>query len=258
MIVANREFETILVDSESGVAWVRLNRPDRRNAISTAMRSDLQAAFGALEADDDVIVVVLTGVGTAFCAGVDLAEASATGPVPGSTVKRVSDPLDRFTKPVIAAVNGPAVGGGLELALAADVRIAAASSVYALPEVKLGSLPGSGGTQRLPQLVSPSTAARMILSGEVIDAEEALRIGLVSDVHGDEVFGDAVAALATTIAANAPLSLRAAKLALRAAQQPTGGLELERQLWALLATTSDREEGRVAFRERRPPRFTGN
>lgn len=258
MTAAGSEFETILVESESGVAWVRINRPDRRNAISAAVRSDLDAAFGALEADNGVNVVVLTGVGTAFCAGVDLAEGSPDGHVLAAATKRVSDPLDRFTKPVIAAINGPAVGGGLELALAADIRIAAASSVYALPEVKLGSLPGSGGTQRLPQLVSPSTAARMILSGETIDAAEALRIGLVSNVYSDDAFGAAAAELASTIAANAPLSLRAAKLALRAAQQPARGLDLERQLWALLATTSDREEGRAAFRERRPPRFTGN
>lgn len=258
MTGGGHEYETIVVSTHDGVARVQLNRPERRNAISIAMRAELKEAFAALDRDDDVNVVVLTGTGTAFCAGVDLSEGAAGGHLLDPGVRRVSEPLDGFAKPVIAAINGAAIGGGLELALAADIRVAAASSLFSLPEVKLGSLPGSGGTQRLPRFVPPAVAARLILTGEMIDAREAHRIGLVSDLYEDSEFAGEVEALAATIAANAPLSLRAAKLALRAALQESAGFDLERQLWALLATTADRAEGRSAFREGRPPRFSGN
>jgi (E)-benzylidenesuccinyl-CoA hydratase len=248
---------TLLVSSEGGVGWVRLNRPDRRNAISTEMRAELADAFEAFEADDDVRVVVLTGVGTAFCAGVDLGESSQPPPhALSGRVEPVSAPLDRFGKPVVAAVNGAAVGGGLELALAADVRVASTDAKFGLPEVKLGSLPGSGGTQRLAHAVAPAVAARMLLTGETIDALEAHRIGLVSDLAEPDELQALAERVAGAIAANAPLSLRAAKVALRAALQAPA-LQLERALWALLSTTDDRQEGRAAFREKRSPNFTG-
>jgi E-phenylitaconyl-CoA hydratase len=247
------------VTIEGGVGWVRLDRPEQRNAISRQMRQELAAAFGELERDPAIRVAVLTGNGPAFCAGVDLKEApSAPGDADVFATKPVSHPLEAFEKPLIAAVNGPAVGGGLELALAADIRIASSAARFGLPEVQLGSLPGSGGTQRLPQVAFPAVAAKMLFTGEPIDAEEALRCGLVSDVTTPEGLIPLAEEIANRIATNAPLSLRAAKLALRAAVQGAEtGRTLERTLWGLLSETSDRAEGRAAFRERRPPRFTG-
>ena len=253
----NPVLELTIVD---GVAWVRLNRPEKRNAISLQMRHELALAFEQIGRDDAIRVAVVTGNGTAFCAGVDLSEAQAAPSDAGVfATKPVSQALDGCEKPLIAAVNGAAVGGGLELALAADIRIASSSARFGLPEVQLGSLPGSGGTQRLPQVALPAVAAKMLFTGEPIDAEEALRCGLVSDVTTPENLMPLAEEIATRVAANAPLSLRAAKLALRAADGGTEtGRALERTLWGLLSATGDRAEGRAAFRERRPPRFTGN
>lgn len=249
----------IVVARGHGVAWVRLNRPGRRNAISQRMREALDETFEALEADDEIRVAVLTGEGSAFCAGVDLTE-SRPDPahVDALRARPVSAALERFGKPILAAINGPAVGGGLELALAADLRIASTTATFALPEVRLGSLPGSGGTQRLARATSPALASRMIFTGEPIDASTALRCGLISDLAEPDDLEAVATRLAGAIAANAPLSLRAAKLALRVAQSDQGpGLTLERALWGLLSVSDDRAEGRAAFRERRPPHFTG-
>jgi E-phenylitaconyl-CoA hydratase len=247
------------VTHANGVGWVRLDRPEKRNAISLQMREELALAFQQLESDPAIRVVVLTGNGSAFCAGVDLTEAQVA-PTEGGVLatKPVSHALDTFEKPVLAAVNGPAVGGGLELALAADLRIASSTARFGLPEAQLGSLPGSGGTQRLPQVAFPSVAAKMLFTGEPIDADEALRCGLVSDMTAPENLVPLAEEIANRIAANAPLSLRAAKVALRAAVQGAEtGRALERTLWGLLSDTDDRAEGRAAFRERRPPHFTG-
>ena len=251
------ETATVGYAVRDGAAWITLQRPERRNAIDRATRQRLAEAFAAAEQDDAVRVIVLTGAGTAFCAGVDLKEeAPAADPAPSG---RLTAPLDVATKPVIAAVNGPAAGGGFELVLAADLRIAASTASFALPEVSIGSLPGSGGTQRLVRATTPARALRMLLTGQAIDAATALAWGIVSDV----VAPGALAALATTLAAriavNAPLSLQAAKRAARAADDVplSVGLDLERTLWATLAKTADRAEGRAAFREGRPLKFSG-
>jgi E-phenylitaconyl-CoA hydratase len=235
----------LLVTREGGVAWVRLNRPEKLNAIDTAMRAALAETFAELGADDAIRIAVLTGEGRAFCAGVDLTE----GGVPGA--KPVSHSLDEFEKPTLAAINGAAVGGGLELALACDMRIASDAATFALPEVRIGSLPGSGGTQRLQGAV----AAKLLFTGDKIGADEALRGGLVSDVVAADELIPLAERLAARVAANAPLSLRAAKQAFRAAPD---GRTLERALWGYLATTNDRAEGRAAFREKRAPNFTGS
>ena len=245
----------ILVTVARGVAWITLNRPEKRNAITSAMREQLASAFAALDADESVRVAVLTGAGSAFCAGVDLSD--GTGQPHPLEAAPLSAPLDRFAKPIVAALNGPAVGGGLELALAADVRIASSAATLALPEVRLGSLPGSGGTQRLPRL-APAVGARMLLTGDAVDAAEALRCGILSDVVEPDQLLPKAELIAARIAANAPLSVRAAKLALRAARDESAGLALERALWSALAATEDRAEGRSAFREKREPRYTGS
>jgi enoyl-CoA hydratase/carnithine racemase len=250
---------TVLVDRDGGAAIVTLNRPEQRNAISTEMRGHLARVFDELDADPDVRVAVLTGAGPAFCAGVDLKEGAPAATAGAAlTTPPVVRPLELFTKPLIAAVNGAAVGAGLELTLAADIRIAGDAAKFALTEVKIGSLAGSGGIQRLAGAMASSLAATMIFSGDPIDAETAFYAGLVSQLIPNEELMQTAQALAVRIAANAPLSLRAAKVALRAAVEPAKeNLTLERSLWAQLSTTADREEGRTAFRERRPPHFKG-
>jgi enoyl-CoA hydratase/carnithine racemase len=256
---------TVLTRRDGTVGWLTLNRPEKRNALTLAMRADLDAALAEFAADEAVRVVVLTGAGSAFCAGVDLSgtDLSGAGPSgrPGLTdgSRPVAAGVAAFGKPIVAAVNGPAAGGGLELALACDIRIASREATFALPEVRIGSLPGSGGTQRLMRVIQPAVAARMLLTGEPLAATEALRVGLVSDLVDADLTAHA-ADLAARIAANAPLSLRAMKQCLLAAREAplASGLDLERTLWALLASTDDRQEGRAAFRERRAPRFTGN
>jgi len=249
------------VEREGGVAWIILDRPERRNAIALATRVALREAGEAIEADPDVRVVVLTGAGDTFCAGTDLKEVPADPPAhplaePGEPIAAV---IERFSKPVIAAINGLTAGGGLEIALACDLLIASSNATFALPELRVGSLPGSGGTQRLFAAMPAAVAWKLLLTGSPIDATEAHRTGLVSDVVGPEDLRSAVQAIGDRIAANAPLSVKAAKLAARAGldQRLATGLTLERMLWALVATTEDRAEGRAAFRERRPPEYRG-
>jgi enoyl-CoA hydratase/carnithine racemase len=241
------------------VGWVRLNRPERRNAIDLATRHGLAEAFAALDADDQVRIVVLTGTGSAFCAGVDLSEAGpAHGPAALDLGSPVSAPIERCTRPVVAAVNGPAVGGGFELALAADLRLASSAAYFQLTELRIGSLPGSGGTQRLFAQLPGAVAWRLLLTGSRLPAADAHRYGLVSDVFAAESFEADVEQLVAGMAQAAPLSIRAAKLAAAAATDQGGsGLAMERVLWRLLASTADRAEGRAAFREKRPPRFQG-
>lgn len=257
--MSSDEGEPVRIRCEGAVGWVWLSRPERRNAISRAMREQLREKLAAMNENDEIRVAVLTGAGTAFCSGVDLSEQSAREPqVDALQSKPVASLLAPFEKPILAAINGPAMGGGLELALAADLRIASSTAIFALPEVKLGSLPGSGGTQRLVRAMSPAVARKAIFTGEPFDAAEALRSGLVSDVVGPEELMACAERLADRIAENAPLSLRAAKIALAATDAAGDGLMLERALWGLLATSSDRAEGRAAYREHRPPRFTGS
>jgi enoyl-CoA hydratase/carnithine racemase len=240
---------------DDAVALVTLNRPEKRNAVNDEMRSELAAALAAFDVDAAIRAVVLTGSGTAFCAGGDLIATATHDP----KRPRIIEPLDKFGKPVIAAINGVALGGGLELALACDLRIAVHGARFALPEVRLGSLPASGGTQRLPAVVGPTLAAQMILTGEPIDAARALAAGLVSQLCTPEELLDVAIAHARTIAHNAPLAVIAAKRALRVAAgtHRIENMDFERALFNELALTEDRAEGRRAFREKRRPVFKG-
>jgi enoyl-CoA hydratase/carnithine racemase len=244
------------------VVCLTLNRPDKRNAVDDGMRVALSDTLAALDSDTSVRVVILTGAGTAFCAGVDLATPGNVAPdqkAPSVPRPRLTDPLDRFSKPVIAALNGVAAGGGLELALACDMRIAANTARFSLPEVRLGSIAGSGGTQRLNAAVGSAMAAQMLFTGEMISAERAFQAGLVSELLEPEALMDRAWTIAQTVAENAPLSLQSVKRALRAAIETplAAGLDLERSLYLTLAETEDRKEGRAAFRERRKPDFRG-
>jgi enoyl-CoA hydratase/carnithine racemase len=250
----------LVVERDDHVLLLRLNRPEKRNAVDASLSDALDGALSDASSDDSVRVVVLTGAGSAFCAGADLTggRPADTAAALGGSLPRLTAPVDGCSKPVVAAVNGPAYGGGCELALAADLRVCAESASFCLPEVRIGSLPGSGGTQRLLHAVGSAVAAKLLFTGEPMGAQEALRVGLVSDVFPDDAMVGGAMDLARRIAANAPLSLRAVKQALSAAGEPeTSGLRFERALWALLATTEDRSEGRAAFKERRPPKFQG-
>lgn len=248
----------VLWEKRDAVGWVTLNRPDQRNALDLDGRLELAEAFAALDADPGIRVAVLTGAGTAFCAGTDLSGHQDPNHPLVLLPQRLAQPLDDFSKPLLAGVNGAAAGGGFELALAADLRVASPFAKFLLPELAIGSLPGSGGTQRIFGALPSAIAGEVLFAGRVLTADEAERFGLVSAIYAADEFDRRLEELARNVAANAPLSLVAAKRAARAARDRDGsGLELERSLWAELSTSWDRTEGRAAFREKRTPRFEG-
>jgi enoyl-CoA hydratase len=257
-------YEAIRYELTDGIATITLNRPAVHNAMNERMREELTACFGELVRSEDARVVVVTGTGErAFSAGADIREFVAPQvPVKFRDGRRRVDfraAMDRCPQPIIAAIRGFALGGGLELALACDIRIAGEDSQLGLTEVNLAIIPGGGGTQRLPRLVGRGKALEMILTGGRIDAREALRIGLVERVvPATEVLSSAQA-LARTLAEKAPVALRYAKEAVvKGLGLPLeDGLRLENDLATLLRTTDDRIEGAKAFLEKRKPRFTG-
>jgi enoyl-CoA hydratase/carnithine racemase len=257
-------YEAICYELADGIATITLNRPAVHNAMNERMREELTACFGELVRSEDARVVVVTGTGErAFSAGADIREFVAPQvPVKFRDGRRRVDfraAMDRCPQPIIAAIRGFALGGGLELALACDIRIAGEDSQLGLTEVNLAIIPGGGGTQRLPRLVGRGKALEMILTGARIDAREALRIGLVERVvPATEVLSSAQA-LARALAEKAPVALRYAKEAVvKGLGLPLeDGLRLENDLATLLRTTDDRIEGAKAFLEKRKPRFTG-
>lgn len=256
---------TLLTRIQDGIALVTLNRPEAMNSIDPELNQQLRQTWDELSRNAEVRVLVLTGAGDrAFCTGADLKKTmppaiSAASQLYGEDGKSQNFGTLQIDKPVIAAINGYALGGGLELALLADIRICSDNAQFGLPEVRVGSIPGAGGTQRLIRAVGQSDAMLMLLTGERIDAQEAHRIGLVSRVVPQAALEDAAMGLAKTMAANAPLAMTAVKrLALTGRELPLGsGLELERQAFGLLRDTEDRIEGRRAFGEKRTPVFRG-
>ena len=257
-------FENILLEKQDRIATITVNRPDRLNALNAGTVEELEQAFRAVAADEAVLGVVVTGAGEkAFVAGADIGELSRMGPIDGIAVSRAGQDAFRFLetmgKPVIAAVNGYALGGGLELALACHLRVASEKARFALPEVKLGIIPGYGGTIRLPRIVGRGRALELILTGEMIDATEAHRIGLVNRVVPAGSTLDEARGLMTRIVANGPIALR---LALESVEHGLDaafddGQTLESSLFGLLATTDDMREGMGAFLEKREARFEG-
>lgn len=261
------ELGTLRYEVRDGVALVTLNRPDRMNAIGGGMKDDLRRAFFELAREDEAVrVVMLTGAGDrAFCAGADIKERAGQRlslPEYHLRQKATHDlfrDLESFEKPVIAAINGVALGGGLELALCADIRIASDNARLGLPEARIGALPAAGGTQRLPRLVGTGWAKQLMLTCDHIDAATALRIGLVTEVTAPQELLPCAFAMARRIAANAPLSLRFIKHAVDLGMQ-TGidaGLEYERYAAAIVVSSEDRVEGMRAFVEKRAPQFRG-
>lgn len=255
--------ENLVVDIADRVATITINRPEKRNALNSATRAELIATLGQLRDDPAARVIVLTGAGEkAFIAGADITEFEGRSAVDQFRVmsgRTVFDAVERFPKPVIAAINGYCLGGGCELAMACDIRIAADSAKLGQPEVNLGLLPGGGGTQRLPRLVGLGTAYRLLYTGTLIDAAEAHRIGLVDDVVPAPQLRSEVATLALAIAAKSPLALQLIKEAVRASVRTPldEGLRHERTLFGLAFSSQDKQEGVAAFLEKRPAEFTG-
>lgn len=260
---------TIDFSVNGGVATVRLNRPEALNAIDYPMRTRLQDLWRHIGSTPEIRAVVVTGAGDrAFSSGADLrrtpppttsfAAQAFRGDGAEPEAGSLTLGLD-FDTPVICAFNGLAYGGGLEIGLACDIRIAADTARFALPEVTVGSVPGSGGTQRLPRLIGSANAMWMLLTGEAIDAQTALRIGLVSHVVAQDMLLETANGIARRIANAAPLAVRAIKQAARdGLEMPLAvGLAYERHLWGLLRDTEDRAEGREAFAQKRAPVFRG-
>jgi enoyl-CoA hydratase len=256
------EYETILTAVENRVGQITINRPEARNALNMQVLGDLRRALAEFRHDREVGVVVFTGAGErAFAAGADIGELRQRTALDAlaSVMQGVYDEIEAYEKPTIAAVNGLALGGGCELAMACDVRVASRNARFGLPEVTLAIIPGAGGTQRLSRLVGKGRAIEMILTGQIIDAEEAHRIGLVTQVAGDEGLMGKVRTTSATILSRGPLAVRLAKLAVQTGfetDQKTG-LVIERLAQAVLFDTEDKREGTTAFLEKREPRFRG-
>ena len=257
-------YETLLYEKRDGIGYVTVNRPDKLNALNRKVMDELGDCFHAIQSDDEVRVVILTGAGgKVFVAGADLNELSALGPLEGKDYARrgqgIFDFIENLGKPVIAAVNGYALGGGCELAVACTLRIASENAHFGQPEVKLGIIPGYAGTQRLARLVGKARALEMILSGDPVGAQEAYRIGLVNQVVPAAELITAAEALARRIAANAPLAIKFALEAVHRGLEMTQeqGQFLEAALFGLCCTTADMKEGTRAFLEKRPAKFVG-
>ena len=255
--------DVVLYEVRGRAALVTVNRPDKRNALNDQVRTDIKAAIRRAAADAAVRAVILTGAGDkAFIAGADIAEFEGKTPVQqwrDMSNDPVYDVPEECPKPVIAAVNGFCLGGGMELALACDIRIASGNAKFGQPEVNLGIIPGGGGTQRLPRAIGVAAALRLILTGEMIEAAEAHRLGIVSEVCAAAELMPRALALAELIASKSPVAVASAKQATRAALSlPLDeGLRMERSLFAMCFASQDKIEGVKAFLEKRTPEFPG-
>jgi enoyl-CoA hydratase len=253
----------VLEAREGRVALLTINRPDKLNALSQGVRDEMLAALERLEGDDGVGVVVVTGAGDkSFIAGADIGEFAGRTPFDqrhAMRSPRIYDVMSGFPKPVLAMINGFCLGGGCELAMSCDLRIASDRARFGQPEINLGLIPGGGGTQRLPRRVGLGHALRLVLSGEMIGAEEAQRLGLVEIVVPHDELRAKTLELAGKLAAKSPLTLRIAKEALRAAEELplADGIRYERDLFCLCFSSADKDEGVAAFLAKRKPEWTG-
>ncbi|MGH8670359.1 MAG: enoyl-CoA hydratase/isomerase family protein [Burkholderiales bacterium] len=259
-------FEFLKLEQQEGVARLTLNRPATLNSWNQKMRDELREAIRALVADDALRVLVITGEGRAFSAGEDVRGMQGLAQLGTRGFRRVArdihnvfDELEAIEVPVIAAINGVAAGGGLELALSCDFRFAADSAKLGFPENNVGLIPGSGGCSRLVKLVGLSKAKRLVMAGEMVPASRALGMGLVDEVFSQEELLPKVKEFATLLSAKAPLALGLAKLVLNASASvdPDTGRQLERLGQSILKKTEDHAEGARAFAEKRKPKFKG-
>ena len=256
-------YETILVERRGPVAILRFNRPDKLNAMNSKMKDEIISALDDLEADDAIRVAVLTGAGDkAFVAGADINEFKDRSSIEQWDLYQepfLYGAVDRFKKPVIAMINGYCLGGGCELALACDMRIASERAQIGQPEINIGIIPGGGGTQRLPRVVPLGKAMELILTGDRISAAEAHRIGLLDEVTAHDQLETRTMEIANRIADKSPVAVRLAKQAVKASTRMglDAGLRYEQSLFALVFATHDKEEGVRAFLEKRSPRWTG-
>jgi enoyl-CoA hydratase len=254
-------YQSVTLVADDGIATLTVNRPDKLNALNAATMAELSLAIDEVRARDDISGLIVTGAGRAFIAGADISDLANATAVSARTLaiegQRIFRRFETSPKPVIAAVNGFALGGGCELALACHIRIASEQAKFGQPEVKLGTSPGYGGTQRLPRLVGKGRALQLILTGETIDAAEAYRIGLVNRVVPAESLIENATALLRQIIANGPLAIAACIEAVELGLDMSleGGLALEATHFGLLAATNDMKEGTKAFLEKRAAEF---
>lgn len=255
--------DRVLIDRDGSTATVTVNRPEKRNAMDIPTRKELLAAFEEVGEDDDVRAVVLRGAGEgSFIAGGDIESFSTFDHIDGiEYAEKYAQGLYNYiadlTKPTIAAVDGYALGGGTEIALACDIRLATEDAKFGLPEVNIGVIPAGGGTQRLVQVVGAGIASELILTGRIIDADEANDIGLANHVYSESEFDEEVASMAETLASKAPVAQRLAKEAISRSLDIEAGLDYERLAGAFLFGTEDQKEGANAFLEDREPEYKG-
>jgi len=257
-------FENILFEKKNAIAYVTINRPKVLNALNMATMEDLRKAFHDIKSDASVRVVIMTGAGEkAFIAGADISELSRNDAVAAKEYthkgQSVLNLIENCGKPVIACLNGFTLGGGCEIAMACTMRLASENAKLGQPEVKLGIIPGYGGTQRLPRLVGKGIAMQLVLAGEMITAQEAHRIGLVNEVTAPADLIPRAEAIAQKIIANAPLAVQYAMEAVNKGMEMTlqEGLYLEAVLFAVACATEDKKEGTTAFLEKRAAQFKG-
>lgn len=256
------EFENILWEKKDGVGILTLNRPESRNALQKGLRADVVAGMEQFEADPEVRVVILTGTGKAFCAGGDIkhmVDSSMWEIILDRTREKLFNYIENFPKPVIAAIQGLALGGGCELAMACDFRVCSENARFGQPEINLGIFPGGGATQRMQRLIGVGRAKEMIFTGDIIDAREAERIGLVNKIFPAGELMKGAVEIAVKMAGKSPLALRISKDAINMGMQ-TGlqvGLAYEKLARTLVHGSEDRVEGMRAFLEKRKPSFKG-
>jgi len=257
-------FENIIYDKKKSIAYVSVNRPEVLNALNMATMEELRAAFHDIQNDGGVRVVILTGAGEkAFIAGADIGELAQHDAVSGKEYthrgQSVLNLIENLGKPVIACINGFALGGGCEIAMACAMRLASETAKLGQPEVKLGIIPGYGGTQRLPRLVGKGVASQLLLTGEMITAQEAHRIGLVNEVVAAAELIPRAEAIAAKIIANAPLAVQYTMEAVNKGLEMTlaEGLYLEAVLFGAACATEDKKEGTTAFLDKRAAQFKG-
>lgn len=257
-------YENLLLEKKNSIAYVTVNRPKVLNALNMATMDELRAAFHDIKNDAAVRVSILTGAGEkAFIAGADIGELARQDAVAGKEYthrgQSVLNLIENLGKPVIACINGFALGGGCEIAMACSMRLASETAKLGQPEVKLGIIPGLGGSQRLPRLVGKGIAMQILLAGEMITAQEAHRIGLVNEVTPPAELIPRAEAIAQKIIANAPLAVQFTMEAVNKGMEMAlrEGLYLEATLFGVACATEDKEEGTAAFLEKRPPQFKG-